>query len=67
MLKRICDRCGKIMNNDVDNPNFNSIITAYIDRNDKIIDKYETYNLCGRCKNDFEIFLSSNYLENGEN
>lgn len=66
MLKRICDRCGRIMSNVLDNPNYNSIIKVYIDRNDKIMDKYGTYNLCDKCRDDFEIFLSSDYLEDGE-
>ena len=56
MLKRICDRCGRIMKSELDNPNFNSVVLAFIDRNDKIMNVYEKYNLCNECKKDFETF-----------
>lgn len=56
MLRRICDRCGRIMKNDLDTPDFNSVVSAFIDRNDEIVKVYKIYNLCNECKNDFESF-----------
>lgn len=60
MLRKICDRCGKIMKDDLDTPNFNSVVSAFIDRDNKIMNIYEKYNLCNECKKDFETFLSRN-------
>lgn len=60
MLRRICDRCGKILESDLDHPNFNSVVSVFTDRNDKIMNVYKSYDLCDECKKDFESFLSRN-------
>lgn len=60
MLKRICDRCGRIMKSEIDDPNFNSVVSVFLDRDNKIMNVYEKYNLCNECKKDFEAFLSRN-------
>lgn len=58
MLRRICDRCGRIIKNNLDTPNFNSVVSVFTDRNDKIMNVYKSYDLCDECKKDFETFLS---------
>ena len=40
--------------------NFNSIVSVFLDRDNKIMNVYEKYNLCNECKKDFEAFLSRN-------
>ena len=57
-LAKKCDRCGKLYEFYGTNSKSNAIIPAYIDRTGFIATKFSAWDLCPKCKEDFEMWLN---------